>query len=293
MALTFSLLKMIFLAATSLTTVGVGLLYTYQRSLIYPAAMNNARGFTEKPSKYNLPFEEAFLETRDGERLHSFLLLHDETSPNYKSKTVLILCPNAGNIGHSLPIVELFYKNFGYNVFIYSYRGYGSSTGEATERGLKVDADTVMAFLSKHEQISKTSIVLYGRSLGGAVGIYIASKNYSLIKGVILENTFLNLRKCIPHIFPLLANFTSLCSDLWDSENDILKTSRDVKFLFLSATDDEIVPPNHMIELYRLCQSHQKKIFKFNGSKHNDTVTFPGYWDLISDFIKAIEPVEK
>lgn len=288
-----SLLKMIFLITTSLTAVVLGLLYTYQRSLIYPSSLNNARKKTDKPSKYGLPFEEIYIDTPDGEKLHSFILLQDELAPDYTNKTVVVLCPNAGNIGHSLPIVELFFRNFRYNVFIYSYRGYGSSTGISTEDGLKIDADTVMKFLSSHKQASKSSVILYGRSLGGAVGVYIASKNYSIVKGAILENTFLNLRKCIPHIFPFLSIFVLLCDDLWDSENEISKVDKNVKMLLLSASEDEIVPPTHMQELFRICPSTKKNIVIFKGSKHNDTVTFPNYWDLVWDFIRDVAPLEK
>ncbi|KAH3671227.1 hypothetical protein WICMUC_004744 [Wickerhamomyces mucosus] len=276
---------MILIAAASVATISMGLLYKFQRLLIYPSSMNNSREKTDKPSMYGIPFEENYLETKDGIKLHSYLMLQNPNSSNYTNKTIVILCPNAGNIGHSLPIVELFFKNFGYNVFIYSYRGYGFSTGEPSEMGLKIDADTAMNFLAQHDQISKSSIFLYGRSLGGAVAIYIASKNYFNVHGVILENTFINLRACIPHIFPLLSNVAFLCHDKWDSEKDILQINQEVSVLFLSATDDEIVPPQHMDRLYKVCNSTNKNIVRFKDSKHNETVTFPNYWDIIYEFI--------
>lgn len=88
------------------------------------------------------------------------------------------------------------------SVFIYSYRGYGNSEGSPSEKGLKLDADCVISHLSTDSFHSKRKLVLYGRSLGGANALYIASKFRDLCDGVILENTFLSIRKVIPYIFP-------------------------------------------------------------------------------------------
>lgn len=82
----------------------------------------------------------------------------------------------------------------------FSYRGYGLSTGTPSEAGIKLDAQCVLRYLSDHSQIKSSSIVLYGRSLGGAVAIYITTlpQASGFVKGVILENTFLSIPKLIP-----------------------------------------------------------------------------------------------
>lgn len=285
------LLKMLAVAACSLGGASIYALYHFQLKLIYPNTLNSAREHTDNPADYDLPYEELWLSTEDGEKLHAFMLLQDEKAQGYVNKTVMVLCPNAGNIGNALPIVELFWK-MKYNVFIYSYRGYGNSTGVSTEHGLKIDADTVMQYVVEHPQLSRSSLVLYGRSLGGAVAIHIASKNYVQVSGVILENTFLSVRKAIPHIFPFLSRFTWLCHQVWNSEVDITKISPQVKMIFLSAELDEIVPPDHMTKLFDIAPVTDKQKKLFIGAHHNDTVTFPSYWDIVQDFIKSIQPVE-
>ncbi|ODV74604.1 uncharacterized protein CYBJADRAFT_166403 [Cyberlindnera jadinii NRRL Y-1542] len=285
-------LKMFAAALASVSVVSLAALYRFQLKLIYPNTLNDARLKTDTPDEYDMPYENMFLETPDGEKIHTFLLLHDRTLPGYKNKTIIVLCPNAGNIGNSLPIVQLLYKEMGYNVLIFSYRGYGESTGTSTEDGIKTDADTVMKFVMEHDQLSNSSVVLYGRSLGGAVAIYIASKNYVPVKAVVLENTFLSIRKAIPHIFPFLRNFTFLCHQVWDSEHDILKVSPEVEMIFLCAEKDEIVPPDHMARLYELSPATVKSRTVFDGAHHNDTVVYPSYWNIVHDFIKSIPPVE-
>jgi fermentation-respiration switch protein FrsA (DUF1100 family) len=284
-----SIAKMFTTSVLTIAVLALGAAYKFQLSLIYPSNIGDSRTNVSRPSSLGLPFEELWLKTKDGIKLHAYLCL----SPGSK-KTVIVLTPNAGNIGHSLPIVQLFAQQFGYNVLIYSYRGYGLSGGIADEAGLKIDADTVMSYVLNHEVLNKTSVILYGRSLGGAVGIYISSKNYEVVKGVILENTFLSLRKCIPHIFPFLKYVTGMCHQVWPSEVDILKVSpTGVKWLFISGTDDEIVPPDHMLQLYELCPAEDKKSVVMQGGKHNDTIASDGYWDYVWDFTKSISPIEK
>lgn len=294
-----SLLKMFIATSASVTVASALLLYKYQLKLIYPAGLNDARSpdaHHPTPEEYGIPYQDLYLETTDGVKLHAFLCLQDaEDSINYQKKTVLILNPNAGNIGLAVPTVANFYQ-LGYNVLIYDYRGYGLSSGEASEVGLKKDADAVLEYITNHQQLKKTSLILYGRSLGGAVAIYIASKNYTCVKGVILENTFLSIRKTIPHIFPFLKYAVKLCHQLWDSEKDILKIDPNVKMLFLNAELDEVVPPLHMKTLYELssktAEHRYKKFVTFEGAHHNDTTLCPGYWDLVGDFIETIDSKE-
>lgn len=297
----YTMLLRSFKIAKVLTQIGIGLavlllaaLYTYQSTLIYPASLNDGHGYCATPDEFDMPeYEELNLKTEDGETLQCYSLKHDKNSSKYTNKTILILSPNAGNIGHALPIVALFYKNLGYNVFIYSYRGYGKSTGKPSEQGLKLDAQRVMEYLThEDEQYQQSSIVLYGRSLGGAVAIYIASTYSSAIQGIVLENTFLSIHKTVPHIFPFLKYFTGFVTETWDLESLVVKIPSDIPVVMLSARKDEIVPPSHMDKLFELLKSREKYFHKFPDSSHNDTVMQPTYWDTVHDFIREkVNPI--
>lgn len=80
------------------------------------------------------------------------------------------------------------------------YRGYGLSTGTPNEEGLMIDAQTGIDYIRQRAETSKTKIVIYGQSLGGAVSIQLVAKNQEAgdIAGLILENTFTSMRKLIP-----------------------------------------------------------------------------------------------
>ena len=256
--------------------------------------LKKAREKVDTPDMFDIPFENIKIKTKDGEVLQSFLMLHDLNSSDYTNKTILILSPNAGNIGMFLPVANYIYNNLNYNVFIYSYRGYGHSTGHPHEAGLKLDADAVMDFIASHKQLSQSSIITYGRSLGGAVAIYITSKYGDQISGMILENTFLNIPKVIPHIFPLLKPFSWLCSEFWNSEEDIKLINSDIPCLFLAGTNDEIVPHDHMKQLFEIVGTKNKsdkqstKIWRDFNANHNNTIVAPGYWEIWADFTKEM-----
>ena len=280
----FKTMAQVGLAVGALVLYG---LYTYQSSLIYPASLNDGHGHCATPDEHDMDFETVHLKTKDGETLHCYLLKHDRNQRDYTNKTVVMLSPNAGNIGHALPLVAMFYKNLNCNVFIYSYRGYGKSTGKPSEVGLKLDADRVVDYLRSDSQYSSSHIVLYGRSLGGAVAIYIASRYGYYISGMILENTFLSIRKTVPHIFPFLKIFANFVHQKWDLEKLVPKIPASVPALLLSARNDEIVPPPHMDRIFSLLRSDNKLMYKFD-SLHNDTVIQAGYWDHIEEFLERI-----
>lgn len=107
---------------------------------------------------------------------------------------------NAGNIGHRVPIAKAVQDTLHCNVLLLEYRGYGLSTGTPDEAGLKLDAQTGLDYLRQRAETRDDKIVVYGQSLGGAVSINLVATNQDQgdIGGLILENTFLSIRKLIP-----------------------------------------------------------------------------------------------
>lgn len=76
-----------------------------------------------------------------------------------------------------------------------SYRGYGKSEGTPNEKGLKIDAQTMLDFVREHEILKHTPLIAYGQSIGGAVAIDLVSRNEDSFSGLMIENTFLSLVK--------------------------------------------------------------------------------------------------
>lgn len=122
-----------------------------------------------------------------------------------------------------------------------------------------IDAQTALDYVLGHPELSKSPIILYGQSIGGAVSIDLASRNPSAIRGLILENTFCNLPSLIPTTLPLLSPFQFLCHQKWDSLSKIPLIPRATPILMLSGLRDEIVPPEQMQELWKEVGKRQGK----------------------------------
>ena len=203
----------------------------------------NSRTEIPRPSQFGIKdFEELVIPTADGEKLSAFFIRGPRRGRN-AGTTVLMFHGNAGNIGHRLPIARMLLNLTGCNIFMLEYRGYGLSTGEPDESGLLTDAQTALDYLRDRAETSKHRLIVYGQSLGGAVSIKLVAKNQHVgdIVGLVLENTFLSMRKLIPKILPPARYLTLLCHQVWPSDSVIPHITK-VPILFLSGLQDEIVP---------------------------------------------------
>ncbi|KAK5076109.1 bem46 protein, variant [Lithohypha guttulata] len=295
-----SYLRVPFLASSGLAALSSSLLYFKQNSLIYPSSILNSRVDVPPPSQFNIRDAESLhIPTPDGETLHAYYL----RPPNarvQKNVTILAFHGNAGNVGHRLPIGKVFSESLGCHVFMLEYRGYGKSTGTPDEAGLTVDAQTALDYIRTHSEMQRTKIVIYGQSLGGAVAVKLLANNLektaqddrsekqkdTRIAGVILENTFLSIRKLIPTVIPPARYISFLCHQRWPSEDLVQALPQDgPPILFLSGLQDEIVPPSMMRTLYDLCKVDRRTWRTFENGDHNSTVSEPGYFDSIWDWL--------
>ncbi|KAJ5127290.1 hypothetical protein N7448_008069 [Penicillium atrosanguineum] len=285
-AMTF--LRLPVLASSGLAVVASGLLYFKQNELIYPRNVPvDARTEVPSPRQFGITdFEDLQIPTPDGETLHAFFLRQPKTRFR-RDMTVLMFHGNAGNIGHRVPIAKAIQDTLQCNVILLEYRGYGLSTGTPDEAGLKIDAQTGLDYMRQRPEFSDTKFVIYGQSLGGAVAINLVATNQEQgdIGGLILENTFLSIRKLIPSVFPPARYLARLCHQYWTSE-DVLPMITKVPVLFLSGLKDELVPPSNMTQLFAACKSERKIWRTLPNGGHNDSVAEPGYFDHIHSFIR-------
>ncbi|KAL1956103.1 hypothetical protein VTO42DRAFT_7622 [Malbranchea cinnamomea] len=281
-------LRLPVLASSGLAVVASGMLYFKQNEIIYPRNVPmGSRTDVPKPPDFGISdYEDLRIPTRDGETLSAYLIYPSNRDKIPPKLTVLMFHGNAGNIGHRIPIAQMLERSLDCNVLMLEYRGYGLSTGTPDEQGLKIDAQAALDYLRQRDDLKDTKIIVYGQSLGGAVSIYLVAKNQNEgdIAGLILENTFLSIRKLIPSVFPVAKYMTRLCHQQWASE-DILPKISDIPVLFLSGLRDEIVPASHMRQLYHLCNAKSKVLRSFPHGQHNDTVAEPGYFEYIRSFV--------
>lgn len=175
------------------------------------------------------------------------------------------------------------------NVLMVEYRGYGRSEGTPSEQGLMYDAECAVEYIRSRSDINTQKVFLFGRSLGGAVCIHLFQKYGHMLRGMIVENTFLSIPKMIDVLFPALRYVKFLSRNKWPSEERIQRIGKRAPVLFLAGGADELVPHQHMQELYRLCPSKLKELVVFPHGKHNETWLQPGYNEALIDFINQYQ----
>jgi uncharacterized protein len=166
-------------------------LYIFQGKLIfYPT-----RILIYQPDAAGLDYEDVWLQTPDGERLHGWFV------PRENSRgTLLFFHGNAGNISGRIESIRQFHQ-LGLDVFIVDYRGYGKSTGRPHEKGLYTDALAAYDYLTQERGIPACSLIIFGRSLGGSVAAYLASERPAA--GLALESTFTSVPDVASGYYPV------------------------------------------------------------------------------------------
>jgi len=265
-----------------------GLLYQAGDRLLYhPDQPPHSRIFVPTPQMFNLPFENLFISARDGTQLHMFLVKQD----SHTAPTLLYLHGNAGNIGHRLVNVKSLYATIGCNVALLEYRGYGRSEGSPSEEGMNMDAQAALNYLSNRGDIASDRIIVFGRSLGGAVAVDLATRsdNKDKLAAVILENTFTSIPEIARTLFPFKA---VRCIPVWFYKNQFKSRRKACRLtqptLFLSGLDDQLIPPAMMTELYTACGSPVKRLARFPGGSHNETWGCKDYYQTINYFLDEV-----
>src|SRR5208283_535262 len=90
--------------------------------------------------------------------------------------TVLFCHGNGGNVSGCLDTL-LIINRLGLNTLIFDYRGYGNSEGSPSEKGTYADAEAAWNYLVTERKVPPDRIIIWGRSLGGAIAAMTAAKH--------------------------------------------------------------------------------------------------------------------
>jgi fermentation-respiration switch protein FrsA (DUF1100 family) len=231
-----------------------------------------SRALARTPAEVGLLFEDVTLTTSDGVNLNGWWI-----PAAGERATLLFFHGNAGNISHRLESIQIF-RDLGLSVFIIDYRGYGQSGGRASIEGTGFDALAAWRWLTEDKRIPPGKIVIFGRSLGGAVAVELVR---SVTPGaLILESTFSSLADMAPLsliLGPVLRLMT------WDAWNSVKAAeSFTVPTLCIHSPGDEIVPYRQGRRLYDAVAS-EKAFVEIRGD-HNG-----GFLDSYDIYFPALD----
>ncbi|KAJ6812045.1 protein bem46-like [Iris pallida] len=297
-----SYLKGLLYGAGGIAVVGLAALVALQEKMVYvPVLPGLPRSYSVTPARLHLDYEDVSLRSADGVRLHAWFIKH---SPPVPGPTILFFQENAGNIAHRLEFVRVMLQRLHCNVFMLSYRGYGESDGFPSQDGIIMDAQAALDYLAKRDDIDTSRIVVFGRSLGGAVGSVLARNNPDKVSALILENTFTSILDMAGVMLPFLKWFIGgsaskgpkllnfLVRSPWSTIDIIGEIKQPI--LMLSGLQDELVPPSHMQMLYNKVREPDARCLfvDFPTGMHMDTWISGGdrYWRTIKLFLEKYCP---
>ncbi len=108
----------------------------------------------------------------------------------------------------------------------------GRSSGNPTEHGLEYDAEAVLQFIKAHPKLKGSPIVLFGRSLGGAVSVSLAHRHPDLVDAIILENTFTSIPAMVDVLMPYVSALKMLILRIsWNSKDKIRDLKQPILFI--------------------------------------------------------------
>ena len=162
------------------------------------------------------------------------------------------------------------------------------SSGIRSARGTLADARAAWDYLITEQNQNDSDIVIYGRSLGGAVAIALASRTNPL--AVVVESTFTSLASMASDIYPFLPT-RLLLRHRYPSVQSIAEISSPV--LVAHSDNDELIPPSHGQRLFQSAAA-PKQFYRLNGS-HNEAFIASGqpYDDAIAHFIDTARETQR
>lgn len=240
----------------------LALIYFKQDALVFQSAMD--RGFLATPASIGLGFDPLTLTTPDGETLDGW---HVPAPRGTQTRgLVIIFHGNAGNISHRLEYLHMFH-DLGFASLIIDYRGYGRSSGKASEEGSYTDAATAWRHATESLGYPAERIVLFGESLGGAVATQLADARKP--RALVLASTFTSVPDLGAEIYSWLP-IRLLARIRYDSRDRLPQVTSPV--LVIHSRHDDIIPFAHGERLFAAARA-PKQFMEIEGG-HNDGFVF-------------------
>jgi uncharacterized protein len=259
----------ILLVVAAVLATSVGLLWAFQRRLIYLPSPGPV-----PPAASVLPgAEDVTFETPDGLRLAGWFVPAPPGDPADRvgraRPAVLVCNGNGGDRSMRAPLAAALAR-MGLAVLLFDYRGYGGNPGHPTEEGLAADARAALGYLAGRPEVDPERVIYFGESLGAAVALRLATERPPA--ALVLRSPFASLAEVGRRHYPLLP-VSLLLRDRYDSA--ALAGRLDAPLLVVAGGRDQIVPASHSRRLFEAAPQ-PKRLVVLDGADHNDDELLAG-----------------
>jgi len=250
------------------------LIYLFQDRMVFLSNLPG-RALDATPGDIGLDYQDVSLTTSDHERLHGWYI------PTEQSRGVLLFFHgNAGNISHRLDSIKIFHE-LGLDILIIDYRGYGLSSGKASEKGTYLDAQAAWDYLVNIRGVPADRMVIFGRSLGGAIGAWLGAQHTP--GAMIIESSFSSGADMARRLYPFLPVrlLTRLKYPVVDYAGQL-----NCPVLVVHSRQDEIIPFTMGQAIYAAVKQ-EKKFLEIRGDHNNGFfISRDEYVSGVRDFLK-------
>lgn len=228
-------------------------LYVAQRKLLYIPSHDLLT-----PEHYGIKNIHAItFSTEDGITLTSWF-----KKPETDEPVILYFHGNAGHLGDRSEKYQRF-ADAGFGLLALSYRGYGTSQGKPSEKGLYHDARAAINYLAS-QNIPSKQIILYGESLGSGVAVQMATE-YD-IRAIVLEAPYTSVANRAQELYPYVPA-KWLLKDKFNSIKKIKQVN--APLLIFHGKMDNVIPFRHGMTLFDAANTPKEKI-TFDHTGHTD-----------------------
>ncbi len=249
------------------------LLFIYLSFAVYVFFRADSMIFLPQPATYQDTKTILKLSVTQTEQISAVYLPNSQAT-----HTLLYIHGNAEDLGDIHPLLDRLH-GWGFSVFAYDYRGYGTSDGNPSERNAYQDADAAYSYLTQQLKIPPEKIIVYGRSVGGGSAVELASRHP--VGGLILESTFTSA-------FRVVVPFPILPFDKFSNLDKLRKVHCPV--LVMHGQADQTIPFQHGQRLYDAAPEPKMSLWIAEAG-HNDFALVSGerYQQTLVAFQKLVE----
>ncbi|MDE9482109.1 MARTX multifunctional-autoprocessing repeats-in-toxin holotoxin RtxA [Xenorhabdus bovienii] len=134
--------------------------------------------------------------------------------PNAAKKVVLFIHGSGSSAEEQASVIKNQYQKQGIDMLAVNLRGYGSSDGRPSEKGLYHDARTMFRYLVNDRGVRPENIIIHGYSMGGPIAADLAryaERNGQTVSGLLLDRPMPSMTKAITaHEVPNPAGITGV-----------------------------------------------------------------------------------
>lgn len=272
--------------------IGLLIFFAILFNLMMKGFKNPERKHEKTPGHFNIDFEEVLIPTKNNRTLYGWWVFKDQSLP-----TIILVHGWGRNVERVIPYIKKLKNDF--NLLAYDSRNHGNSDKDKHSTMVKFaeDISASIDFLINEKKISNSKIGVIGISIGGAGGIYAASRD-GRIKKLVAIGAFANpmdimkmhlKKRHVPYL-PLgwlLLNYLQFVIgfrfDDVAPENNINKISASI--LLIHGTEDETIPFSHAERLHNSAKSETTELLAIQGRGHSDCHEEKGFWEEIINFL--------